>query len=251
MLSLIYPIKRLHIPTRKVAGIVVGASIAVFVLGGLVASTTDRTGSKPVAATADATTSANEVIEKVTATPKPENTPKPTSTPKPENTPKPTATVKAENTATPTSTPKPPTSTPAPPSEIRGVTSGGIKVALEKEGYKCSGPDQGLTMVFWTCKWSSGRLDVAVDFMGSGPTRIRSVDETVTDMSAAPSPANALSPLMFLATLPYDDGQPEAAREWVRTNNGTTAETVFGSARFNLYGKDRVWVLEMIAIGAK
>ena len=53
------------------------------------------------------------------------------------------------------------------------------------------------------------------------------------------------------ATLPYDDGSPAEARQWVEANLATGAETTYGSAKLAIYGNPRARSLEMVAIGAR
>ena len=78
--TLIHPIQRIRIPTRKLAGLVIGASFVVFVVGAGISPPKDK-ASKPIPSATAATTSAAQVAERVTATSKPSITPQVTVTP--------------------------------------------------------------------------------------------------------------------------------------------------------------------------
>ncbi|MEO6398198.1 MAG: hypothetical protein ABIP13_06990 [Tepidiformaceae bacterium] len=99
LVTLVKPIERVRVTNRKRAVCVLGASLALMIVGGLITPTSDD--DNPARAEAGKTAS-------VTNTSEPIEEPKATNTPKSTNTPKPTETPR------PTSTPAPPTATPEP-----------------------------------------------------------------------------------------------------------------------------------------
>lgn len=119
VVTLIYPIQRLRIPTRKMAGIVLGASFVVMIVGGAVTPTKDDKKAISASANTPAATTAAQAKQTLaaattaTAAAKDTPTPGPTDTPKAANTPQPAAAAVSTTTGdTPTSAPA--TSVPAP-----------------------------------------------------------------------------------------------------------------------------------------
>jgi hypothetical protein len=112
------------------------------------------------------------------------------------------------------------------PKTIPGFTAGDIKVNLENRGFTCTGPGGGATVNYFC---SAG--DYSVSMSGPGVTNIDLVSAVaLVDDSAA---ADFLG---YIASLPYDDANPSAARDWVTSNMGSTGTATFGSARFTLGG---------------
>ncbi len=61
---------------------------------------------------------------------------------------------------------------------------------------------------------------------------IKLVTATSLGLSGGDDEARVL--LGFVASVPYDGAEPDAARAWVEENVGKNTETMFGGAKFRL-----------------
>ncbi|NPV54672.1 MAG: hypothetical protein HPY71_14350 [Firmicutes bacterium] len=135
---------------------------------------------------------------------------------------------------------------PAPELEPRerflpSVTSADVKLNLQKWGLEF-GFDSGKAIDLDT------GVELGASLFGELPLQVSSVDFYVDGtamigmLPAEDFLAVAGGYLGYCATLPYEDADPVAAREWVKSNvakanqPGRPLETTFGSARYILYG---------------
>ena len=128
---------------------------------------------------------------------------------------------------------------PAPDLVIRGLARVDVTGNLDKRDFDCSGPHHLVGVESWTCDSKGAGLSLLyhVDVQGVSTTRISYVIAAVTHIDAADATAAAF--LGFVATIPYDDADPAAARAWVRENIGNNGATLtIGSARFRLTRAD-------------
>jgi hypothetical protein len=115
---------------------------------------------------------------------------------------------------------------------IPGLTTADVKLNLENRGLTCDGGSTTGNGTVWTCKGSDATTDWEVDIFGTSVLEIRSVDAVVLWSGAGDGGAAFDAFLGYVATLPYDGAQPEAAKAWVVANeNGTKS---FGDASYAL-----------------
>ncbi len=109
-----------------------------------------------------------------------------------------------------------------------------MKLNLQQRGLTCTGPASLADGISYTCTGTNGAgtIEWRVDMIGSSPTVIRSVDATVLWYGSGDGDAAFDDFLGYIATLPYDGAQPEAARTWASAN--TTGTTSFGGAEYQL-----------------
>lgn len=167
-----------------------------------------------------------------------------------------TATPEPVLTAAPTPPPVPtqpqmtvPPATPLP-EWITGLSAVDVTGNLENQGLVCAGPRQMQTLVSWDCSAANGIIEYWVSVMGLNATHIRSISATVSNSSGAGDDQVAARFLGYVASVPYDDGNPSQAQQWVRTNIASGGDRVIGSARFSLSGPPTARSLEIVAIGA-
>lgn len=155
----------------------------------------------------------------------------------------------------PTAATRPPATASPAPEVIAGLALVDITKNLEPRGFRCEGPRQLQTMASWTCSGTQGAdVEFRVDVIGASPTRVRSVNATVTQYQAQPSDATAANFLGFIATLPYTDAEPQRARAWVEANIARRDATMtIGTARFSLSRArtGRAHSLDIVAVGAR
>ena len=212
-------------------------ALAGLVLVGIIgASSDDRADDRPSPAVPDSSQASPTTEREPTATTAPSLTPTSTAT----STPQPAATPRPAPTSTATAT---------APEWITGLDARNVTQNLENRGFECKGPTKLQTLSSWDCSDSTGEIVVSV--LGRDSTHIRTIDSTVFAFFGAPSDETAANFLGFLATVPYDDASPAEARAWVEANISSGAETVFGSANFQLYGPPAARSLQIVAVGAK
>ena len=103
----------------------------------------------------------------------------------------------------------------------------------------------------WACQYISPNdaFTYFVAVYGHEPTQIYAVNALFLSNNGVGSFPLALDFLQPVASVPYDDGDPEAAGVWVQENISTTdAKRTFGSAAFSMYGLSFVKILEMVAV---
>lgn len=134
---------------------------------------------------------------------------------------------------------------------IKGLTHADLSLNLEKRGFKCSAT-QGQTMRLYRCESSEagGQVSYDVSYMGANATTIAQVTATVLQYGSAPSDRVAAQFLGYIASIPYDGGQPADTRRWAEGNVGADAETTVASARFEMRrGNPRARTLVIAAVG--
>lgn len=122
---------------------------------------------------------------------------------------------------------------------------------LEARGFSCGAGPQTQTRRDWACQYSSpdGAFGYYVNVYGHGPDRIYAVYALFVSNSGAGSFPLAADFIKSVASVPYDDGDPEGARVWVEENiTSTDGRRTSGSAAFSMYGLSFVKILEMVAV---
>jgi len=134
---------------------------------------------------------------------------------------------------------------------INGLEAAQVTGLLETRGFSCGAGPQTQTRRDWACQYSSpdGAFGYYVNVFGHGPDRIYAVYALFLGNTGAGSFPLAADFIRSIASLPYDDGDPEGALLWVDENiSSTDAKRTFGSAAFSMYGLSFVKILEMTAV---
>ncbi len=209
------------------------------------------TQSPPQTAVEAATATVRIVTPTSTLTlPPPSATPEPTRTIRPTSTPKPTLDVTATPSATYTPTLAPSRATATPEALLPGLQPADIKVNLEQRDFSCSSAEEGELYFSWTCRREDSDYGMLVVFYGR---TLNSVDllESSIFQYGEPSDELAAAFLGYMATMPYDGVDPDAARAWVEDTLPTIAgqgdgrTTTLSGVTYHLYGAGSTWILEM------
>ena len=135
------------------------------------------------------------------------------------------------------------------------MLSGEIKVNLKEQWQlSCGGPITDLTGgVQWSCTRLRNDIGIEyiVDFFGANPTRIEGVSAKVIQQGTSNIDEAAFAFLGFVATLPYEDSDPECAQAWVENNIATGGETTIGGVQFDLHTTATARILEIYSVNAK
>jgi hypothetical protein len=134
---------------------------------------------------------------------------------------------------------------------INGLEAAQVTGLLEARGFACGAGTQTQTRRDWACQYTSpdGVFGYYVNVYGHGPDRIYAVYALFIGNTGAGSFPLAADFIRSIASLSYDDGDPEGAQLWVNENiSSTDAKQTFGSAAFSMYGLSFVKILEMTAV---
>jgi hypothetical protein len=119
---------------------------------------------------------------------------------------------------------------------IPGVMPVDVYLNLEDEGFtterKFRDSESGHS---WTSQYAVPGLEYEVVTFSRDINRVESVSAYIMIDPAQKRPEAAQMFLLYLATLPYEGADPEAAQEWIRENFNThQAETVIGGVSFRM-----------------
>lgn len=129
---------------------------------------------------------------------------------------------------------------------LPGIAAVDVYGNLKKQGMKCSGPKVTSGRSSWTCRGTTGFVELYAYTAGTGATRISIVQASVAGTLAKPTQGTPRDYLAFVATLPYDGSKPAGARSWVARNfTKAHAVTRIGPAVFELWGKAKSVLLEI------
>lgn len=195
-------------------------------------------------------TSASTAIATRISAMAPTSTPTLTDTPTVTTMPTETFTAGPTNTPTLTATPRP-TATPKPTEDtlhwIPGLNSTDIKLNLEQRfGMTCGGPERAVigSGYYWWCEKSIGLKRFDAMWSGESPWELDLLEASTLGVDAS----TAVTYLQFVATMPYDDAEPQQAATWVGQNIGNEAITTIGSAKFTLLSSSgNAYTLDMEA----
>jgi hypothetical protein len=85
---------------------------------------------------------------------------------------------------------------------------------LEGKGCTCSSADFGVSYYSWTCERDAVIAKYQVDYYASSLTTVDLLESTVLQFVDVPDDDLAAAFLGFMATMPYDGADPQAARAW-------------------------------------
>ncbi len=125
-----------------------------------------------------------------------------------------------------------------------------IKVNLENRAFTCPSVEEAMSLYVWTCKKSEDVATLEVMFYSRTLGTVDFIDASVLQSD---EPADDLSTafLGFMATMPFDNAEPDAAKAWVAKTipglkgEGDIREATFGGVPFQLFGIPTARALEM------
>lgn len=133
---------------------------------------------------------------------------------------------------------------------LRGLWASDIRKALPEQNVRCEGPRQEGKTMAWACEWGTPLVSYKVRFYGSAPGKIEYINATVAQ-SNQPKDRLTLPLFTTVAGLRFDGGDPQAAKEWVKTTLASGGQTVYGPAKFKLSGDVTRRMLEIKASGSE
>lgn len=147
-----------------------------------------------------------------------------------------TSTTAVEDPASTTAAPASTTTSVDPTAAvIPGLVAVDVYGNLEERGMTCDGPTEGDKFSTWTCNDPAASASVTIYSPSSTVSPVVSqVEATILD----PSDAELLA---FVATVPFEGAEPEAARAWVTETLPTVVEgqpvsATFGGVLYTLSG---------------
>lgn len=137
---------------------------------------------------------------------------------------------------------------------IPGITTGDITGNLKNMKFDCdemqsTEPDG----IFQSCHRKDSSFEIRVEILGKDVVRVDSIDAGIMIKSSS-QVKTAIDFLGYMATLPYDDSDPEKARNWVTatlptlTGQGDIRELIIGKVKYTLYGVPTFYTLLMEVI---
>lgn len=177
-------------------------------------------------------------------------------------------TSSSSSSPSPSPSPSPPsadsaTASPASsPKYIPGLSGSGLQAQLEDRGFTCTfskdvapGDPEGKGPIGSGYSCTSAPTTGAVDIRGTVEVTIHNYSGDKVDEITGTVYGPKTEDLSGLATIKYDDAQPEQAKQWFNDNVGLVAfqaprSTQFGSAKFELSGNPpNAYILDVYAPG--
>ena len=139
---------------------------------------------------------------------------------------------------------------PDPRIFINGLKATDVTSLLEGRGFTCSSGNQVQPQKGWACQYTSpdNVFNYYVAVHGKEPAQIYAVYALFYSNTPAGSFPLAADFLGSIASIPYDDGDPVAAKAWIEENIRSDVQRTFGSGAFSMYGPSYVKVLEIKAV---
>lgn len=168
------------------------------------------------------------------------------------------ATPAPRETLMPTNTARPPTPTDAPVESIGilpGLRPADVTVNLEdRRGMDCASAEQNGNYYVWVCERAEGDISIHVEIYAKTLATVDYITAHVLQLGE-PSDDLAEELLGFIATMPYDGAEPDAARAWVEETLptiravGDVRDATFGGVDYHLMGGPSARILEMGVLG--
>jgi hypothetical protein len=117
---------------------------------------------------------------------------------------------------------------------IPGIGSGDIYENLINRGYKLT-KEFGSDFCFFYCEKTTSEGTYYVRIGGRTPSQIEEIKASFTNYSNVNTNSLAKDFLGLMATVPYNNASPDAAKEWIINNINKTSSTEFGGVKFEMY----------------
>lgn len=149
-----------------------------------------------------------------------------------------------------TQTPKPGRTATREGGLIPGILPDDVHTFLLERGFECSDQYRGVLYISRMCTIEEEEYVFIVEYYGRTQNIVDLV-EGVVILYGFPNDKISADLLGFLATVPYDEAEPETARRWVEqslptlTGDGLVMEEQVGGVVFRLYGPQTARTLEI------
>ena len=123
---------------------------------------------------------------------------------------------------------------------IPGISAVDIYGNLKDLGFECTGPDvDDEKLVWWECKEEATDHNYMVSILGKSSTEILTIEASAVNYGTGDSNKVLGDFLSYMATVKYDNSEPEKTRNWVKENLNQNTDTVIGGVRLTITGNER------------
>jgi hypothetical protein len=133
---------------------------------------------------------------------------------------------------------------------IPGANPVNTYLGLEEKGFTLK-RNMGNTLAQWTCTQTDGAMDLHCTLLSKPGDiqRVYAITATIQDGNAVPNLIEAAGFLGWVASLPYDGAQQEAAKQWVSDQvlSGVNGSKIISGVKFDLYLQPRSRMLRVAA----
>ncbi len=117
---------------------------------------------------------------------------------------------------------------------IPGLETVDIYLNLTNKGFTKTGPRKLVDMVETVCESKEAFSTLRVSIVGPTPGPVSYVVASGENSGTESTDAVVGEFFGYIATIPYDDATPEAAKQWVLTNINRNAKRRFGKVDFEI-----------------
>jgi hypothetical protein len=117
---------------------------------------------------------------------------------------------------------------------ISGLQAVDVYLNLTNKGFEKKGPRKLVDMIETTCESVEAFGTLHVSIVGPSVGPVSYVVASGTNTSREQTGALMADFFGYIATIPYDDAEPENAKRWVIENINRNAQRRFGSAQFEI-----------------
>ena len=125
---------------------------------------------------------------------------------------------------------------------IPGLMAADIKVNLQNRDFTCTTAEKGELYYSWACTNETVYYYLRVDYYGRTLGTIDYINVSALQFTSEPMDELVAPFLGFMATMPYDGAEPDAARTWVEQTlptlkgKGDVREKTFGGVSYRFFG---------------
>ena len=121
---------------------------------------------------------------------------------------------------------------------LKGISAASLYEPLKQKGFKID-KQIGGDAIFVDCDRSFSGFTEHVRIAGDEPSKIIEIKASYTNYSAGKTNNLATEFLGFIATLPYDNANPEQAKKWVQENISKNSKTDIGGVTFEIIANSK------------
>ena len=121
---------------------------------------------------------------------------------------------------------------------IKNISAASLYDPLEKKGFKVD-KQIGGDAIFIDCDRTTPESNEHVRIAGNKPSEIVEIRASYSNYSKGKTNELAKPFLGFVATLPYENSNPEKAKKWVEENISKNSTTDINGVRFEIIGNNK------------
>lgn len=121
---------------------------------------------------------------------------------------------------------------------IKSISAASLYGPLQQKGFKID-KQIGSDAIFVECDRNSSDFIEHVRIAGDEPEKIVEIRASYTNYSKGETNKLATDFLSFIATLPYENANPEQAKKWVQENISKNSKTEIAGATFEIFANSK------------